>query len=94
MNAFLLLQEQDVADFRGTRSRAVRQRVEGNLRSAEFVGSLIELFGPRLADTLSVLSGGTPSLVDEQYLRLREGEDDDPYGQPPRGPGPSASIPS
>ena len=90
MNAFLLLQDRDLAAFTPERSAAVRERVEKRLRTAEFVGSVIELFGPLLADTLNVMSGGDPFLEEEHLLTLQEGEDNDPYGQPPRlSPGPT-----
>lgn len=58
MNAFLLLREEDLAAFTPERSAAVRERVEQQLRTAELLGSIVELFGPRLADTLTVMSGG------------------------------------
>ena len=88
MNAFLLLQDEDLAAFTEERSTAVRERVEGSLRSAEHIGSIIELFGPLLADTLSVLGGGDPLLKEEHYLTLEDRDDNDPYGVPPRGPNP------
>jgi hypothetical protein len=58
MNSFLALREQDIASFDEPRRVAVRQRVERELRAAEFVGAVLELFGPVMADPLSVLGGG------------------------------------
>ena len=86
MNAFLQLQDQDLRAFAAERQHSVRQRVERSLRSAEYVASIIELFGPVMADTLNVMSGGKP-LPEDDYLALHESEDDDPYGHPPPGPG-------
>ena len=86
MNAFLSLRDEDLAAFTEERSTVVRERVEGSLRSAEHIGSIIELFGPLMADTLSVMNGGDSLLEDEHYLTLQEGNDNDPYGAPPRGP--------
>ena len=90
MNAFLQLQDQDLQAFASERQHSVRQRVERNLRSAEYVASIIELFGPVMADTLNVLSGGD-RLPEDDYLTLHEAADDDPYGHPPPGPGHTAT---
>ncbi|MBB4079606.1 hypothetical protein GGR28_002231 [Lewinella aquimaris] len=92
MNSFLALQEQELTAFTEARQVRVRQRVERELKSAEFIGSLIELFGPVMADTVNVLGGGDPLVQDETYLLLQESEDDDPYGSPPPGPGDSGQI--
>ncbi|MCP9236953.1 hypothetical protein [Lewinella sp. JB7] len=86
MNAFQALQEQELTVFTEERRIKVRQRVERELRGAEFIGRLIELFGPVMADTVNVMSGGDPLVQDETYLMLQEAEDDDPYGDPPAGP--------
>jgi hypothetical protein len=64
MNSFLALREQDLAAFDEERRTRVRQRVERELHSAEFVASIVELFGPVAADTLNVMSGGQ-TLLDE-----------------------------
>ena len=76
MNNFLALRDQDIASFTGERETAVRTRVEKDLRTAEFVASIIELFGPVMADTLNVMSGGEPRL-----------DEDDSPGDEPAGPG-------
>lgn len=92
MNAFLQLQDQDLQSFSTERQHSIRQRVERSLRSAEHLASIIELFGPVLADTLNVMSGGD-TLREMEYLSLQESGDDDPFGQPPPGPVPAADLP-
>lgn len=96
MNNFLALRQADIADFSQNRQEVVRQRVETRLRSAEFIGNLIELFGPVMADTLTVMGGGQPVDERESYLTIEgEADDDFPYGGedddtpegPPPGPG-------
>ncbi|WP_116125556.1 hypothetical protein [Lewinella sp. IMCC34183] len=87
MNSFLALRDQDLDAFTGERRRAVRSRVERNLRTAEFIGSLVELFGPVVGNTLSVLGGGQAAYDGEPVLRtLTQVDDDDPFGSPPAGP--------
>ena len=81
MNNFLALREEDLAAFAGERQRVVRKRVERELRTAEFIASMVELFGPVMADTLNVLGGGDPLLV-------VSGNDDDPFGEEDTAPGP------
>jgi hypothetical protein len=88
MNSFLALQAQDLAAFDEPRRRAVRERVERELKAAEFVGTVIELFGPVMFDTLNVLGGGKPRREEPELATFREGEDNDPYGGPAfPGPG-------
>lgn len=82
MNNFLALREEDLAAFAGERQRVVRKRVERELRTAEFIASMVELFGPVMADTLNVLGGGDPLLV------VTGGEDQDPFGDEDPAPGP------
>ena len=81
MNNFLALREEDLATFAGERQRVVRKRVERELRTAEFIASLVELFGPVMADTLNVLGGGDPLLVVSD-------QDEDPFGETDSAPGP------
>lgn len=88
MNAFLQLREQDLTAFSEQRSEVVRERVERSLHRAELAASIIELFGPVLADTLTVLSGATvEELAAAGHLpggasRTQAGPapDDEPYG--------------
>lgn len=88
MNAFLQLREQDLAAFTPERSTAVRQRVERELKTAEHLANIVELFGPLMADTLNVMSGGEPTTEPKEqvpYLSFQDtAADDDPFG-----PGPS-----
>ncbi|MGB3801705.1 MAG: hypothetical protein WA952_17945 [Lewinella sp.] len=83
MNNFLALRDQDLAAFTGERQVTVRRRVERELRTAELIASVVELFGPVMADTLNVMGGGDP-IVDL--------EDDDPFGEDPPSPGMNHDI--
>lgn len=67
MNAFILLREEEQAAFTEERRAVVRRRVERELRTAEFVAGMFEMFGPVFADTLSVLGGSEekPLLSEE-----------------------------
>ena len=82
MNSFLALRDYDIASFTGEREAVVRERVERDLRTAELVASIVELFGPVMADTLNVMGGGEPILD----------LDDDPFGEEPRGPSDNRDI--
>ncbi|THH37717.1 hypothetical protein [Neolewinella litorea] len=86
MNSFLALRDQDLAAFTGERRTGIRKRVERELRTAEFIASIVELFGPVMADTVSVLSGGHSMQAEESYRTFSESEDDDPFGEPPARP--------
>ncbi len=87
MNSFLALQEQDLTAFNPEHRLRVRREVQRNLRTAEFLASVVQLFGPVMADTLSVMGGGDSLLQKEDYLTLRETEPDgDPFGAGPGGP--------
>ncbi len=83
MNSFLALRDQELTQFTGERRQKVRHRVERNLHTAEFIASVVELFGPVLADTMNVLGGGHSMLEGEKLRILSETEDDDPYGPGP-----------
>ena len=88
MNAFLQLREQELTAFDEQRREVVRERVTRNLHRAELAASIIELFGPVLADTLTVLGGatvgelaGTAQLPSGSPRSLSTpGDDDEPYG--------------
>ena len=83
MNSFLALRDDDIAAFTGEREAIVRERVERDLRTAELVASIVELFGPVMADTLNVMGGGDPVL---------DLQDDDPFGEEPPGPSDNRDI--
>ncbi|PPK87703.1 hypothetical protein CLV84_0653 [Neolewinella xylanilytica] len=83
MNNFLALRDEDIASFTGERQAVVRRKVERELRTAEFIASVVELFGPVMADTLNVMGGGEP-MVDL--------DDDDPFNDEPLGPGTNRDI--
>ena len=67
-NAFLLLRDLELADFAVERQERVRVRVETQLKTAEFIGSVVELFLPLAADTLTTMAGGEPLSTDTPYL--------------------------
>ena len=57
-NSFLELRDLEMTEFREHRQDAVRQRVEKQLRTSAFISDTLELFFPKLADTLTVMMGG------------------------------------
>jgi hypothetical protein len=59
----------------------IYQELEGTFNSYRLMGQLVEVFLPRLVDTMICLSGGAPAAND--------GPDD-----PPLTPGPSAPPPT
>ncbi len=87
MNPFLALREQDLTSFSPQHRARVRQEVRRSLRTAELIASIVQLFGPVMADTLSVMGGGD-SFLEEDYLTVRETTepDGDPFGAAPGGP--------
>ena len=93
MNSFLALRNEELTAFSGERRQTVRRRVERNLRTAEFIASVVELFGPVMADTVNVLGGGQSMLEGESLRTYSETDDDDPFGAPPAGPrGPGETV--
>jgi hypothetical protein len=84
MNSFLQLHDEDVNYFVQNHQDGVRRQVESRVRAVHFVGDIIELFFPRLSDTVTVLMGGDIIDPEDMYLTL---EDDDPDPTtPPPGP--------
>lgn len=85
-NSFLQLRSLEIAEFEEERLDRVRAKVEKRLRTSEFVGSVLELFFPKLADTITVMMGGEAIEGQEDYSTI---EDKYPLIKPdqPRLPG-------
>lgn len=84
MNSFLQIHEEDVNQFVQNHQDSVRRTVEGRVRAVHFIGDIIELFFPRLSDTVTVLMGGEVIDPEDNYLTL---EDNDPDPTTPPAPG-------
>ena len=54
-------------EFRQNRQDDVRAKVEARLRTSEFVGNVLELFFPKMADTISVMMGGEAIEGRDEY---------------------------
>ena len=63
-----------MAEFVAHRQDGVRAKVEQRLRRQEFIGNVLELFFPKLADTLTVMAGGEAIEGQEDYPTI--GDDD------------------
>ncbi|TXF89206.1 hypothetical protein FUA23_11890 [Neolewinella aurantiaca] len=84
MNSFLLLQEQDHQVFVSKYEKEIRQSVESRLRTIHLIGDIFEHFFPVMADTMSVLAGGSIIDPEDSYLTIDE---DDSSRLPPPTPG-------
>ena len=82
MNSFLQLQEEEVNHFVQNHQDGVRRTVEGRVRAVHFIGDVVELFFPKLSDTVTVLMGGDVIDPEETYLTI-ENNDPDPTVLPP-----------
>jgi len=82
MNSFLQIHDEDVSKFVQEHQEGVRRTVEGRVRTAHMIGDVIELFFPRLADTVTVLMGGDIIDTEETYLTIEE-NDPAPKTSPP-----------
>ncbi|OAV42655.1 hypothetical protein [Lewinella sp. 4G2] len=71
-NSFLQLRELEMAEFVAHRQDGVRAKVEQRLRRQEFIGNVLELFFPKLADTLTVMAGGEAIEGQEDYPTIGE----------------------
>lgn len=90
MNSFLQLQEEEINTFVKVHQDAVRQKVESRLSTYHFLGDVMELFFPMVADTITVMAGGDVSYLDTDYLTIEEGgyiNDDKNDPTLPPGPG-------
>ena len=59
-------------EFRQNRQDEVRAKVESRLRTSELVGNILELFFPKMADTLTVLMGGEAIEGRNEYPTINE----------------------
>lgn len=71
-NSFLELQQMEIAEFQENRQDIVREKVAGRLRTTEFFGDVLELFFPKMADTLTVMMGGEAIEGQDDYSRISE----------------------
>ena len=71
-NSFLQLREQEMAEFTEQRQEAVREKVESRLRTSQFVGDVLELFFPKMADTITVMMGGEAIEGQDDYPTVEE----------------------
>ncbi len=90
MKSFLQLQDQDIQLFVSKRQEKVREVVESRVKASHYIADIVELFFPRLADTLAVTLGGEAIEPDPEYLTIGDGEDQStisPKKDKPAGPG-------
>jgi len=90
MNSFLQLEDEDISRFVVERQDAVREAVHSKLSTHQFIGDVVELFFPKLADTVTVLLGGDVIATEPNYLTIsgdESDESDDTPPPPPLGPG-------
>lgn len=72
MNNFLQIHDEDVDKFVQKHQDGVRQAVESRVRTVHMIGDVIELFFPRLADTLTVMMGGDVIDPGDMYLTIED----------------------
>ncbi|MBC6996167.1 hypothetical protein QWY85_05060 [Neolewinella lacunae] len=90
MNSFLQLQDQDIQLFVSERQEKVREVVESRVKATHYIADIVELFFPRLADTLTVTLGGEAIEPNPEYFTIRDAEDqstNSPSKDKPAGPG-------
>ena len=73
MNGFLQIQEEEINAFVEVRQNGVRHTVETRLSAYHFIGDVVELFFPKVADTFTVLAGGDVVYPESEYLTIEEG---------------------
>ncbi|MEL7161054.1 MAG: hypothetical protein AAFN92_09865 [Bacteroidota bacterium] len=88
MNSFLQLEAEDIQQFVVERQDTVRETVHDRVSTHQFIGDVVELFFPRMADTMTVLLGGDVAEPDPNYFTLSEDEPEDTNQDrlPPAGP--------
>ena len=86
MSSFLQIKEEEIQQFVELRQDRVRQKVESQINTYEFIGSLFEMYLPMLADTMTALAGSDPIEKDDEYRTIEE-SDDSGDNPPPSGPG-------
>ena len=82
-NSFLALREMEMAEFRENRQDAVRENVRKQLHSAEFISNVLELFFPKMADTITVMLGGEAIEGQGDYPRIQQNDLASPKDPPP-----------
>lgn len=85
MNNFLNIHDEDVDQFVQVHQDGVRRNVEGRVRAVHFIGDVVELFFPRLADTMTVLMGGEVIDPEDMYLTIEENSSFNNSPPPPPG---------
>ena len=64
----------EMAEFVANRQDAVRAKVEQRLRRQELIGNVLELFFPKMADTLTVMAGGEAIEGQDEYPTIGEND--------------------
>ena len=72
-NGFLQLQKDEINAFVEVRQDVVRHNVESRMGAYHFLGDVVELFFPKVAETITVLVGGDVINPDTEYLTIEEG---------------------
>lgn len=63
----------------------IRTRLEGTLGTLQMIGAVLEVYLPRMADTVVGLTGGDPTPFDDSDDAMRLPSPDKP-GEAPSGP--------
>ena len=61
-----------MTEFAEQRQEVVRKRVEDRLRTSQFVGDVLDLFFPKMADTITVMMGGEAIEGQDAYPTVDE----------------------
>ena len=71
-NSFLELRDLEMTEFREHRQEVVRQKVEKQLRTSAFISDVLELFFPKMADTITVMMGGEAIEGQDDYPTVED----------------------
>ncbi|MEM7574430.1 MAG: hypothetical protein AAF433_16115 [Bacteroidota bacterium] len=63
----------------------IRNRIEGTLGTLQMIGAVLEVYLPRMADTVVGLTGGDPTPLDDSDDVMRLPSPENP-GEAPMGP--------
>lgn len=77
MNSFKELQRQQVTLFAERKTEKVYERLSGTLDTMRFLGSILEVYMPVMADTVVCLTGGESNALEEYNPWLEESTDTD-----------------
>ena len=84
-NSFKKLAAISEAEFRDSgRESSIRQRLEGTLGTLRIIGAVLEIYLPRMADTVVGLSGGEIADSQDSEEPNNQAKLDKPEG--PQGP--------